>query len=181
LEIGGVIEPLPTEEGPGYRLTPAGWELYPIIEAMGVWGQRWARSSYTADELDPSLLMWDMHRMLQPDGLAARRTVIQFSFTRAPTGKSTYWLVVDDRIDLCLIDPGQPVDLHVRADLRCLTQIWMGDRTMSEALRSGAVELNGPRALVRTFPDWMGQHPVLAAVAPAIPTAATAITAATGG
>jgi DNA-binding HxlR family transcriptional regulator len=168
LESAGVIDRTPTGHGSDYALSEAGWELYPIIEAMGVWGQRWARSRYTPDELDPALLMWDMRRMLQPGGLRNRRTVIEFRFRRAPAGKSTYWLVVDDGIDLCLVDPGQPVDLVVRAELRALTEVWMGDRTMQDALDASGVELEGPRALVRCFPEWLGSHPVLGPVAPAL-------------
>jgi hypothetical protein len=150
--------PLPTE---------AGWELYPIIEAMGTGGQRWARTSYTLEDLDPSLLMWDMRRMLQPAGLAPRRTVVEFRFGRAPVGRSTYWLVVDDAIDLCLVDPGRPVDLCVRADLRALTEVWMGDRTMGDAVAAGAIELIGPHPLTRRFPDWLGRHPILGPIGPA--------------
>jgi DNA-binding HxlR family transcriptional regulator len=167
LEAAGVIERSQSAQVSNYLLTDAGWELYPIIEAMGVWGQRWARSQYTASELDPALLMWDMRRMLQPGGLASSRTVVEFRFAHAPVGKSTYWLVVDEGIDLCMVDPGQPVDLWVRADLRSLTQVWMGDRTMGDAIESGDVQLEGQRALVRRFPDWLGQHPVLAKVGPA--------------
>lgn len=57
LADSGVIVREPEGRGCTYRPSEAGWELYPIIEAMGVWGQRWARSTYTEDELDPSLLM----------------------------------------------------------------------------------------------------------------------------
>jgi len=167
LEAAGVLERSQSAQVSNYVLTDAGWELYPIIEAMGVWGQRWARSQYTASELDPALLMWDMRRMLQPAGLSPSRTVVEFRFPRAPVGKSTYWLVVDEGIDLCMVDPGQPVDLWVRADLRSLTQVWMGDRTMGDAIESGDVQLEGPRSLVRRFPEWLGQHPVLAKVGPA--------------
>jgi DNA-binding HxlR family transcriptional regulator len=175
LEATGVVERTPTGHGADYVPTAACWELYPIIEAMGVWGQRWARSRYTPDELDPGLLMWDMRRMLQPAGLAPARTVVEFRFRGAPTGKSTYWLVVDGRspdtaapgIDLCLVDPGYTVNLRVRADLRSLTQVWMGDVSMLTAISSGAITLDGPRPLVRRFPEWLGQHPVLGSVAPA--------------
>jgi hypothetical protein len=148
-------------------VTEAGAELAPIIEAMGVWGQRWARSTYSSDELDPGFLMWDMRRMLQPAGLAPPRTVVEFRFERVPAGRSAYWLVVDDGIDLCHIDPGHPVDLWVRADLRSLTQVWMGDRSLRDALGTGEVELTGHRALVRRFPDWLGQHPSMAKIPPA--------------
>jgi hypothetical protein len=111
--------------------------------------------------------MWDMRRMLQPAGLAPPRTVVEFRFERVPAGRSAYWLVVDDGIDLCHIDPGHPVDLWVRADLRSLTQVWMGDRSLRDALGTGEVELTGHRALVRRFPDWLGQHPSMAKIPPA--------------
>jgi DNA-binding HxlR family transcriptional regulator len=167
LEAAGVIERVATSTGPEYVPTEAGWELYPIIEAMGTWGQRWARSRYTPDELDPSLLMWDMRRMLRPGGLAPGRTVVEFRFTRAPVGRSGYWLVVDDAVDLCLVDPGHPVDLWVRAELRALTEVWMGDRTMHDAIADGTIELCGPRRLTRRFPEWVGQHPILGPIGPA--------------
>ena len=164
LEAAGVVERIQNGRNTQYSLTEAGWELYPIIEAMGVWGQRWARSRYTPNELDPALLMWDVRRMLQPAGLRAIRTVVEFRFMHAPAGKSTYWLVVDDAIDLCLVDPGYPIDLQVRAELRALTQVWMGDRTMRDAMAQGVIEVAGPRALARTFVQWLGQHPILASV-----------------
>jgi DNA-binding HxlR family transcriptional regulator len=166
LDRAGVIVRLRNGRGYDHVLTEAGWELYPIIEAMGVWGQRWARSAYGPDELDPALLMWDVRRMLQPVGLADARAVVQFRFRAAPAGKSTYWLIVDQgAIDLCLVDPRHPVDLVVRADLRALTEVWMGDTTMQRAIDVGAIELSGPRALVRAFPGWFGRHPVLGTVA----------------
>jgi DNA-binding HxlR family transcriptional regulator len=167
LERAGVVVKTPTGHGADYDLTEAGWELFPIIEAMGVWGQRWARSTYGPDELDPGLLMWDVRRMIPPGGLREGRTVVEFVFRRAPTGKSRYWLVVDEGIDLCLVDPGHQVDLWVTADLKALTQVWMGDRTMRKELADGTIELTGPRDLVRRFPDWFGRHPVLGGVAPA--------------
>ncbi len=160
----GVIARVGEGRGTTYRLTEAGWELYPIIEAMGVWGQRWARSEYTVDELDPSLLMWDMRRMLRPGGLDEGRTVVEIRFRAAPPGRSAFWLVVDDSIDLCLVDPGHEVDLRVVAALRALTEVWMGDRTMRSALDDGSIEMDGRRDLVRRFPGWLGAHPVLGAV-----------------
>jgi DNA-binding HxlR family transcriptional regulator len=164
LELAGVVDKTPTGHGADYALTEAGWELYPIIEAMGVWGQRWARSDYGPDELDPSLLMWDVRRMLGPDGLADGQTVVEFAFRKAPPGKSRFWLVVDGAIDLCLVDPGREVDLWVYADLKALTQVWMGDHTMRQAIADGMIELVGDRGLARRFPGWFGRHPVLGGV-----------------
>ena len=68
----------------------------------------------------------------------------------------TWWLVLDRReVDLCLKDPGFPVDVVVSADLQTLTAVWMGDVPMAEALRSGAVRVDGPPSLVRAFPTWL--------------------------
>jgi hypothetical protein len=58
-------------------------------------------------------------------------------------------------IDLCLKDPGFPVDVVVIADLRTLTQVWMGDVPLAEALRAGSIRLDGPPSSVRAFPAWL--------------------------
>jgi DNA-binding HxlR family transcriptional regulator len=170
LVAAGVISRTSSRGGADYVPTEAGWELYPIIEAMGVWGQRWARSTYSPAELDPSFLMWDIRRMVQP-GLRDTRTVIEFRLSGAPRGKANYWLVDADSIDLCLIDPGYPVDLWVNAQLPALTKVWMGDATMDDCLDAGSIEVHGPRALARRFPTWLGQHPIMAKVGPATPAA----------
>ena len=49
-----------------YQLSPAGEELRPIVMSMGFWGQRWVESRLSLKNLDPSLLMWDMRRNLNP-------------------------------------------------------------------------------------------------------------------
>lgn len=166
LERAGVIEHQRSGRTSEYTPTEAGRQLEPIVDAMAEWGQRWVRSSYTPDELDPTFLMWDIRRNLTPVGLADQPVTIQFNFTGAPRGKTAFWLVVNDGIDLCLIDPGHPIDLWVRADLRALTEVWMGDRTMSSALLDGSILLSGPETLIRRFPKWLGQHPTLAQIPP---------------
>jgi hypothetical protein len=68
----------------------------------------------------------------------------------------TWWLVfARPEVDLCLKDPGFPVDVVVTADLRTLTRVWMGDVPMAAALRAGAIRLEGPTSLVRAFPTWL--------------------------
>ena len=66
-----------------YTLTAAGLELRPVVEALGVWGT--GGSAQLGDEdLDPKLLMWDMHRRVDHDSVPAGRTVIQFRFPDVP-------------------------------------------------------------------------------------------------
>ncbi len=152
----------------GYELTEAGTELYGIVRALGEWGQRWARRSYQQNELDPGLLLWDMHRFLRPGGLGPGRCVVEFDFPRQPPRKRRYWLVsTPEDVDVCLVDPGFPVDVIVKADLAALTKVWMGDSSFVDELRRNRIEMKGPRLLLRRLPQWLGQHPVLASVMPA--------------
>src|SRR5689334_8235289 len=45
-----------------YRLTPAGRDLAQVVEAAGVWGQKWITTQSSLEKLDVNLLMWDMRR-----------------------------------------------------------------------------------------------------------------------
>lgn len=167
LQRAGVIE---RGDDGRYLPTPAGEELLPVIQALGVWGQRWARSSYSEEELDPGLLLWDMHRYLPPDGLGPQRHVVGFEFPDQPPARRHYWMVAaPEMLDVCLVDPGFPVDAVVEADLRALTEVWMGDRDVNDHLRSGRIKIRGPRPLVRRIPEWLGRHPILGDVQPARP------------
>jgi DNA-binding HxlR family transcriptional regulator len=167
LNRAGVVDR--TDRG-DYELTEAGQELFGIIQSLGEWGQRWARSDYRAEELDAGLLLWDIHRHLRQVELPVERCVVQFDFPGEPSGKRRYWVVSGrDGADVCLVDPGFPVDVWVTASLRALTEVWMGDSTFVEEMRKGRIELEGPRRLVRCIPSWIGQHPALASVKPARP------------
>src|SRR6185295_1495752 len=67
LADGGIIVREPSTDGHSYeyRLTAAGEELKPLILQLGTWGQRWSRSRMESQDLDASLLMWDMRRNLK--------------------------------------------------------------------------------------------------------------------
>ena len=162
LELAGVIErrPMPSERGVfEYHLTAAGQDLRAVVEAMGTWGQKWVESSISLKNLDPSLLMWDMRRNLDPKPLPKVRTVIQFLYSDLPPSKSHWWLVVEPRgdVDLCWSDPGFDIDLFVTTDLRTMTAIWMGLSTLDVA--RAKMELLGPRAIVASMQTWLGLSP----------------------
>jgi DNA-binding HxlR family transcriptional regulator len=156
LERVGVIE---RTRGPGqfveYRVTPAGEELRPIIESMGVWGQRWARSGMKARHLDASLLMWDIHRSVEVDALPVSRVVVHFHLRGSSDKKSRFWLVLEsDSVDMCLIDPGYEVDVFVEGHVRTMVDYWLGTIEFGDAVRSGDLRVDGPRPLVRALPTW---------------------------
>jgi DNA-binding HxlR family transcriptional regulator len=161
LETAGLVERTPKPAGRGYeyRLTDAGRALQPIILQLGEWGQRWVYQRVAKDDLDPWLLMWDIHRRIHTDALPARRVVVQVEFSGVPRGqraKKDWWLVFErPQVDLCLKDPGYEVDLFLRADLLAMTRVWVGEQPLRAATRSGAIALQGPPALVRAFPGWL--------------------------
>lgn len=57
-----------------YELTPGGLELGPIVMALGTWGVRWMTELGDAD-LDPHLLMWDVHRNIDLASVPSGRAV----------------------------------------------------------------------------------------------------------
>nr|WP_198021863.1 helix-turn-helix domain-containing protein [Algiphilus aromaticivorans] len=146
---------------PVYRLTQAGEELRPVIMSLGSWGQRWLESQLSLRNLDPSLLMWDMRRNLKPDALPERRITIQFLYPKLERGQRKWWLVVDKTaahgpVDLCMIDPGHEIDVHVVTDLRTMTAVWMGITSIREAVDSGQLRLNGAPELTGRIEEWLG-------------------------
>jgi DNA-binding HxlR family transcriptional regulator len=140
-----------------YRLTEAGQELLPIIQGLGTWGKRWITGDFTEDQLDVELLMWDLQRRIEVERVPGERTVVLFEFSDVPEDRNHFWLVVDrPEVDLCVTDPGHPVDLTVHADLPTMTGIWMGNIRYAEALRRKEIRLRGPAELRRSFPNWLG-------------------------
>jgi DNA-binding HxlR family transcriptional regulator len=164
LEAANVISrmPSPTESGIfEYQLTAAGRELEPLVQAFGIWGQRWVESDLSLQHLDAPLLMWDMRRNLDPNPMPKRRSVIQFQYPALPPGQRSWWLLVEPNagVDVCSIDPGFDVDLYVSTDLRTMTAIWMGLDTVRSALRSERMLLTGDRQLAADMQIWLGLSP----------------------
>jgi DNA-binding HxlR family transcriptional regulator len=158
LEDVGVIESRPVGRGREYRLSQAGAEFHGIIEGLGAWGQRWVHGRASAENLDASLLLWNIRRRLAVDQLPDRRVVVRFDFRGVPAGRgpATAWLVVTRKdVDVCLKDPGYGVDLVVAAELGTFTRVWLGDVSFDQAVRSRRISLEGPRDLVRAFPGWL--------------------------
>jgi DNA-binding HxlR family transcriptional regulator len=162
LEEAGVIAAVPTGQ-PGiveYKLTEAGEDLRSIVMSLGIWGQRWVESSLSLKNLDPSLLMWDMRRNLDPTPLPPRRCTINFLFSEVNSAKRSWWLVIDcGKVDLCSTNPGFDVDLHVRSSLKSLTAVWMGVTSVRKEIDSGQIELIGERSIADSMQQWLGLSP----------------------
>jgi len=157
LQHAGIVERRGGASGGEYHLTPAGKELFPIIETMGVWAQRWLRHDHLdPGNLDPNLLMWDVRRNAA-GRLPPRdpRYVAEFRFSGVPANQRCYWLVFENGdVDLCYKDPGFDVDLFVSGSLRLLTEIRLGHVTIDQAVREDRLRLDGARRDVTGFRAW---------------------------
>lgn len=150
----GVVDRRDDGKEVAYVLTPAGHELRPVVEALGAWGIRWV-GQLGDEDLDPKLLLWDMHRNINHAAIPDGRTVVQFRFSDVAAKARDWWLVItSDDADVCDHDPGYDVAVTVTASLRRMVEIWRGDLAWSEALRTGAVQVQGVEALRRGMPGW---------------------------
>jgi len=154
LERAGIVERVTDGNEVRYVLTTAGKELQPVVEAVGAWGVRWI-GELGDEDLDPKLLLWDMHRNIDHSRVPAERTVVHFRFTDAPTGAGNWWLVITPKeVDVCDVDPGHPVAVAVTTSLRTMVEVWRGDLDWSEAVSSGAHTIDGATSLRRSLPKW---------------------------
>jgi DNA-binding HxlR family transcriptional regulator len=160
LEAAGIVSRSPVPGEPDvfeYRLTAAGRDLKPVVEAVGAWGQRWIETEASLKHLDPNLLLWDMRRNIDPQPLPRRRSVIQVIFSDLTAAQRNWWLLVtpDRGTDLCSVDPGFDVDLYLATDLRTMTEIWMGYTTIARAKESGKLTITGDRQLEADLAVWL--------------------------
>ena len=160
LEAAGIVMHIAAEREPGaleYRLTEAGNELRPVIEAIGVWGHRWVTTEATLQNLDANLLMWDIRRNINANPMPPGRNTVQFIFNDRPPSERNFWLIVEpgNEVDLCLIDPGFDIDLYVSTDLRTMTEIWLGYMAISRAAENGRFVLTGDSKLAGDLRSWL--------------------------
>ncbi len=159
LECAGVVVRTATRHSVDYRLSEAGEELVHIIWQLGTWGHRWVRSKLAPEDLDPSLLVWDIHRTIDPGFFKAPRTVIRIEFREYTSRNRFWWLVVTrDSVDVCYQDPGHEPDLEISTDLKTLTAAWMGDTTLMKAMRERKIQVSGSPHLKKTIAVWLGAN-----------------------
>ncbi len=158
LQFAGIVE---RRRGTGgsfeYHLTPAGRELFPVVEKMGLWAQRWLRHDLVdTANLDSDLLMWDIRRnVLASSPPREPRYVAEFRLSGVPISRRRYWLVFErGTLDLCYRNPGFEVDVFVEASLRALTEVWLGHVPVERAIRDGRLRLDGSRADIAGFRKW---------------------------
>lgn len=159
LESSGIVKRAEQNGNVRYALTKAGDELVQIVWQLGTWGHRWVRSDLSKEDLDPSMLVWDIHRNINTGFFKEKQVVIKFEFTDYLSKFRFWWLVIkNDDVDVCMKDPGYDVDLSITSDLKTLTAAWMGDTTMMKAMREKSIVVSGSSRLKKNIAVWLGTN-----------------------
>lgn len=159
LETSGVVTHLPGKRGTSgaYRLTPAGAALASVVRSMAIWGQEWIDEEPSLENIDARFLMWDIRRNVKPADFLHDPFTVRFDFADAPDGLKQHWLVFEGgEVDLCYVDPGHEIDVHLETDLRTMTRVWMGWLKLEAAIASEVIVLTGDRAFVSRAREWLG-------------------------
>lgn len=158
LESAGIITKRKASKGRGweYLITESGRELLPIVETLGIWGQKFILREFEEHELDPTLLMWDIQRRINCKKFPKHGSfTAHFHLRGAPKERADWWLIIKDRnVDLCTQDPGHEINLYIDACLKPLTDVWMGRLEIEKATRKKDIILNGENKYLKSFPDW---------------------------
>ena len=136
-----------------YHLTEAGEDLLEVVTRLGEWGQKWVNHDIGLENVEQTLLVWDMHRRVNIDLLPEERVVVRLDFHGA--AKRTCWLVLEKpEPSICMWDPGFEVDLFVATDTIAIHRAWMGMTSFAECVAGGLIELDGLTSYVKAFPGW---------------------------
>jgi DNA-binding HxlR family transcriptional regulator len=143
------------QRGHEYFPTSSCEALLPVLIAVGEWGLSWAREMLVVEDFDIDFLMYYLERSVDPTKLPGDQSVIRFQFTDL-TENRNWWLRVDqDCVEICHTPPARDVDVYFTTTVRTMHDIWMGDRTYRDAVRSGDLIIEGEPALTRNVSNWL--------------------------
>lgn len=156
LEKNGIVERRSRAQGNGreYWLTAAG----AVMNALGRWGLRHTSERIEPSDLDPALLLWGLRKRIDRDALPGRRVALRFEFSGVPASRTKFrimWLVVEPGgVDVCVKDPGFPVDLRLRGDIRDWVAVYLGRRKWRD-VAGNAVQVEGDPRTMRMLETWL--------------------------
>lgn len=145
------------QRGFEYYPTTACEGLLPVLVALGEWGLCWARHRLTIDDLNVDFLMHYLERSIDPSQLPGSETVIQFKFVDLVDQRDWWLLVREGKVDICVTSPARDVDIFFTTTVRTMHDVWMGDRTVREAVLAGELLIEGDPGLTRRISSWLRQ------------------------
>jgi DNA-binding HxlR family transcriptional regulator len=141
LEAAGVVH---RADASGYSLTPRGEELRPTLDALSRWGWELLPDQPEAESVRAAWAALLMRAELEASGGPAVTGIADFD-----VGGERFWLRADgERADLR--DGPAPIraDVTVHCDFPTFAALGMGRTETREAIRSGALEIEGDRRLL---------------------------------
>jgi DNA-binding HxlR family transcriptional regulator len=158
----GVVERRPTTGSRSlYALTDAGREFVPLVEALGIWGQRWTRRELQEHEIDLGLLVWSIESSANAAAFGDRRCLIRLELTDQADSKRLWWFLNDNgRCELCVEDPGGDVSLYLACTLPDAIRLIRGDISPPAAIGSQRLEVLGEGWARRSLIDWLNLSPL---------------------
>jgi DNA-binding HxlR family transcriptional regulator len=147
LERAGVLEIRPKLDGAG--------SISGVMLALQHWGSRWA--DLTPEHAHPGVVLWMWATFsLDRDRLPQRRRLVRFDYPTLSGPGSRGWLLIErGDAEICETYPGGVEDLVVVVrDPVAFARWHMGEIEWGSALRCGAIEVLGSRALARGLPTW---------------------------
>ncbi|MFW6204953.1 MAG: FAD-binding protein [Actinomycetota bacterium] len=158
LEQAGVIEIRTKERGRGSLYVPTlqGRELWPVLQAIGDWSERWM--NVTIEHADPDVVLWSWcYSFLRRDLLPPRRVQVRFEFPGRGATKRLWLLLNSGDGEVCNFDPGFGDDVLVTVDNTLTFARWhLGLVEWASAVKSGGISTVGPSDLCRALPTWNG-------------------------
>ena len=67
--------------------------LGPTLDKLSEWGLEYAQNPLEEGDLDVVVLVWNIHKRVDPAAFPDGRTTVRFEFTDAAEGKKLWWLV----------------------------------------------------------------------------------------
>jgi DNA-binding HxlR family transcriptional regulator len=142
-----------------YWLTPAGDAFGGAIDALARWGLLYSRDRLDARDLDPGVFMWMLRRRARLEELPDERVVLRFEFSGIAASKTRLrlmWLVLArPEIDVCMKDPGHPVDVLIRGDIAVFVAVFLGHARWKDKL-GRAIHVEGERGYPTQLVKWFG-------------------------
>lgn len=149
------------ERRPGYTLTEAGREFVPLVEALGIWGQRWTRRQLKEHEVDLGLLVWSLESATDPNAFGDRRCLIRLELTDQIEAKRYWWFLNrNGQCELCVEDPGGDVNLYLACTLPDAIYIVRGDLTPAKAMDTQSLEVLGDGWAKEHLVSWLNLSPL---------------------
>lgn len=140
-----------------YFRTDAATELEPIVTQLGKWAYRNTSVQDQTCKTEPGAFVWNIRQNINTDALPNRRVVMKLAFPDQESDKQEFWIMCRPGfdVDVCFLDPGFDVDLHITADFEAFASVFYGYSKLSREIENERINLIGQTALANSMDRWL--------------------------